>query len=1038
MTTWLPSKVYPHRPPNAHSENGTYSNPNVVTAQDQAFGVMKLSLHPHSYRWDYQPALAGPGFGPTAMNYSDPFTNGIPLPHPYSVNLASAARILAAAHRARLAGVQVVIVNLHWGSEYVAQPSGYQLRLARRLTRSPDISPPTCDERQPGTNGGRRMSGHCGTSGPMTPFLLREECRQRCRPQGLSGRAPGCGETPDRRAGFRRSESQMMKSFSLTALPGRRAGLAAAVVALGAIVAAAGGAVNAAAGTGSGRAAGAAVAGAGSYRATAATASGLVAPGWRSGRPAWPAWPAGLWRPGLAGHPDARAVAQPASGPAASGGWRIRHPANQAAPNGFLAGTSCSSETACMAVGSYENRLGTEVALAEAGHGGTWRVRAVPGPAGARWARFFGVSCTSANACTAVGWYRNNALDVRPLAKRWNGRHWRIQAVPRPSGGAETGLFAVSCASARACTAVGAATSSTGRTTALAEAWNGSRWRIQRTPGPAGSLGGELLAVSCSSAKACTAAGSYGASSGQGRTLAERWNGARWRLQAMPSPAGSPGSGIAGISCAALKSCVAAGSYSTKGGASRMLAERWNGSRWRIQARPGPAGATGSAFLGVSCSSPGACTAAGSYVTKTGPARTLAERWNGRDWRVQASVAPAGGAGAGLAGVSCPSARACTAVGSYATRAGLDQTLAGHWNGTSWRRQASPSPLGAAAFNQLAAVSCTSAHACTVVGSSSGRGGNDRALAEGWNGARWRLQGARNPAGATSSQLVSVSCTSTRACIAVGRRYNHRDMTLAERWDGTRWRVQATPDPAASHQSDLSAVSCTSARACTAVGSYEDTAGHQQPLAYRWNGTRWTSQAVPSAGSSSQLFAVSCASAASCTAVGGAGDGSMLAERWNGTTWQVQAAAKPAGFQGGGFSGVSCTSSRACTAVGSYFIKTAGPLTLAERWNGTSWRVQSTPNAPSAQRNELFGVSCATATSCTAVGYHSADDFHPPQALTETWQRSGWRILTTPRPAGASSTLLNGVSCPAAGSCAAAGYYFALSGVQLTLAMTSS
>jgi hypothetical protein len=44
----------------------------VVTAQDQAFGVLKLSLHPDSYSWDYQPALTGPGFDPTtAMSYSD-------------------------------------------------------------------------------------------------------------------------------------------------------------------------------------------------------------------------------------------------------------------------------------------------------------------------------------------------------------------------------------------------------------------------------------------------------------------------------------------------------------------------------------------------------------------------------------------------------------------------------------------------------------------------------------------------------------------------------------------------------------------------------------------------------------------------------------------------------------------------------------------------------------------------------------------------------------------------------------------------------
>ena len=54
------------------TENGTFSNPNVVTAQDQAFGVLKLSLRPSGYDWSYQPALAGPGANPTtAMSYRD-------------------------------------------------------------------------------------------------------------------------------------------------------------------------------------------------------------------------------------------------------------------------------------------------------------------------------------------------------------------------------------------------------------------------------------------------------------------------------------------------------------------------------------------------------------------------------------------------------------------------------------------------------------------------------------------------------------------------------------------------------------------------------------------------------------------------------------------------------------------------------------------------------------------------------------------------------------------------------------------------------
>lgn len=67
-------------------------------------------------------------------------TNGIPLPHPWSVNLADPRRILADARRARRRGAGVVIVNMHWGDEYGHAPSASQLRLADVLTRSRAIT----------------------------------------------------------------------------------------------------------------------------------------------------------------------------------------------------------------------------------------------------------------------------------------------------------------------------------------------------------------------------------------------------------------------------------------------------------------------------------------------------------------------------------------------------------------------------------------------------------------------------------------------------------------------------------------------------------------------------------------------------------------------------------------------------------------------------------------------------------------------------------------------------------------------------------
>jgi poly-gamma-glutamate synthesis protein (capsule biosynthesis protein) len=63
-------------------------------------------------------------------------TNGLIPPHPWSVNLARADRIVADARRARRAGARVVVVNLHWGTEYAHEPDADQKQLADRVMRS--------------------------------------------------------------------------------------------------------------------------------------------------------------------------------------------------------------------------------------------------------------------------------------------------------------------------------------------------------------------------------------------------------------------------------------------------------------------------------------------------------------------------------------------------------------------------------------------------------------------------------------------------------------------------------------------------------------------------------------------------------------------------------------------------------------------------------------------------------------------------------------------------------------------------------------
>jgi hypothetical protein len=63
-------------------------------------------------------------------------SNGQRIPHPWTVNIASPRRILSEARRARRAGADAVIVNLHWGNEYQSSTSPAQRSLAGKLTRS--------------------------------------------------------------------------------------------------------------------------------------------------------------------------------------------------------------------------------------------------------------------------------------------------------------------------------------------------------------------------------------------------------------------------------------------------------------------------------------------------------------------------------------------------------------------------------------------------------------------------------------------------------------------------------------------------------------------------------------------------------------------------------------------------------------------------------------------------------------------------------------------------------------------------------------
>ncbi|MFE6867539.1 CapA family protein [Kitasatospora sp. NPDC057692] len=82
-----------------------------------------------------RPALLRAGGATVAQLAYTYGTNGIPLPadRPWAVNLIDRDRILADARAARAAGADLVVVSVHWGTEWQDAPNDQQLTLAREL-----------------------------------------------------------------------------------------------------------------------------------------------------------------------------------------------------------------------------------------------------------------------------------------------------------------------------------------------------------------------------------------------------------------------------------------------------------------------------------------------------------------------------------------------------------------------------------------------------------------------------------------------------------------------------------------------------------------------------------------------------------------------------------------------------------------------------------------------------------------------------------------------------------------------------------------
>ena len=355
-----------------------------------------------------------------------------------------------------------------------------------------------------------------------------------------------------------------------------------------------------------------------------------------------------------------------------------------------LNAVSCGASVSCLADGTYNDTNGESQGLVETQTGGTWSPSEVPAPVDAAAdpeIDLEGGVCPAAGSCLAVGQYLGADGDTHGLVEALAGGTWTASSAPLPAGSTDVDatLTSVVCPAAGTCVAVGDSSSVGFVDHALVESLSDGIWTpsTPALPGKSNARSGsELASVTCAAVGSCQAVGGYTSGRKTAFGLLETLSGGSWTPTSVPPPANTPGlSELSGVSCAAVATCVAVGSYLDSEGVSGFI-DTLNDGTWTSTTPPSPAKATDSSasFSGVSCPTSSACVAVGSYLSLNGSTNeptmgNFFETRHGKKWTPSLAPAPAGAFQSSLVSVSCTTVTACVSVGSDETTTGSQDGL---------------------------------------------------------------------------------------------------------------------------------------------------------------------------------------------------------------------------------------------------------------------------------------------------------------------------------------------------------------------------
>jgi hypothetical protein len=349
----------------------------------------------------------------------------------------------------------------------------------------------------------------------------------------------------------------------------------------------------------------------------------------------------------------------------------------------------------------------------------------------------------------------------------------------------------------------------------------------------------------------------------------------------------------------------------------------------------------------------------------------------------------------------------------------------------------------------MEAVACGAAGSCAAIGEYTDNDGNGDYVIDTLAAGIWTATEAPRPPNASDYfALTSVACKGAGSCVAVGTYGSDTidNLGLIETLAGGVWTPREAPagpgsGPEQSSLEALVSVACGAAGSCVAVGSYIDSNGSNHLLFETLQGGVWTpSQAsLPADATDAEdasLISVSCGGAGSCAVSGSYlpnPDSSVrgFIEALSNGTWTAITLPLPSNHGGSEYSqitSIACGAVDFCAAVGDYTDSNDNFQVLTEVLSKgvlTATQAPTPANAVSPSGSESSvenSVSCGAASSCVAVGFYlDSDGAYMP--LIQTLSGEGWTAIEGPLPPNGTTGNLSSVSCSGPRSCAAAGFY---------------